>query len=288
MIGIARNCQRVMFLMQQHSETMRQKLRRIIFGTDTKAGRYLDIWLLVCIVLSVGLVFINTVDDINQQYGDWIRIAEWFFTIIFTVEYLLRLYCSAQPIRYASSFYGVVDLLSILPSYLALFFPGANFTLVIRVLRLFRIFRVLKLLRYLSEGNLLLRAVLQSGRKIFLFFFSVSLIVMVLSAIMYVVEGPEHGFTSIPKSIYWTIVTITTVGYGDITPQTTLGQGIAALTMLIGYSIIAIPTGILTAEISNEMVRKKDLRRCANCLKMGHENNALYCDKCGSELETDL
>ncbi len=288
MIGIARNCQRVMFLMQQHSETMRQKLRRIIFGTDTKAGRYFDICLIVCIVLSVGLVFINTVDDINQQYGDWIRIAEWFFTIIFTVEYLLRLYCSAQPIRYASSFYGVVDLLSILPSYLALFFPGANFTLVIRVLRLFRIFRVLKLLRYLSEGNLLLRAVLQSGRKIFLFFFSVSLIVMVLSAIMYVVEGPEHGFTSIPKSIYWTIVTITTVGYGDITPQTTLGQGIAALTMLIGYSIIAIPTGILTAEISNEMVRKKDLRRCANCLKMGHENNALYCDKCGSELETDL
>ncbi len=273
---------------QQSDDSLRQKLRTIIFGTDTKAGRYFDISLIICIVLSVVLVFLDTVDDIHQQYGNWIHIAEWFFTLIFTVEYLLRLYCSAHPFKYARSFYGVVDLLSILPSYLALFFPGANFTLVIRILRLFRIFRVLKLLRYLSEGNLLLRAILLSSRKIFLFFFSVSLIVMVLSAIMYVVEGPENGFSSIPKSIYWTIVTITTVGYGDITPQTTLGQAIAALTMLIGYSIIAIPTGILTAEISNEMVRKKDLRRCANCLKMGHENDAVYCDKCGSELETDL
>ncbi|QDF75772.1 MULTISPECIES: ion transporter [Shewanella] len=269
-------------------ETLKLKLRQIIFGTDTKAGRYFDISLIVCIVLSVALVFVDTIDSIHSRYGEWIRIAEWCFTGIFTIEYLLRLYCSALPVQYARSFYGVVDLLSILPSYLALIFPGANFTLVIRVLRLFRIFRVLKLLRYLSEGNLLLRAMIQSSRKVFLFFFSVSLIVMVLSAIMYVVEGPEHGFTSMPKSIYWTIVTITTVGYGDITPQTTLGQGIAALTMLIGYSIIAIPTGILTSEISQEMVRKKDLRRCSNCLKMGHEVSALYCDKCGSELETDL
>ncbi|MCE9679493.1 ion transporter [Shewanella sp. AS1] len=274
--------------MLEINEINRQKLREIIFGTDTKAGRYFDIGLILCIILSVGLVFLDTIDQVHQQYGSWFRVAEWFFTIIFTLEYLLRLYCSAQPLQYARSFYGIVDLLSILPSYLALFFPGANFTLVIRILRLFRIFRVLKLLRYLSEGNLLLRAMMQSSRKVFLFFFSVSLIVMVLSAIMYVVEGPENGFTSIPKSIYWTIVTITTVGYGDITPQTTLGQGIAALTMLIGYSIIAIPTGILTAEISQEMVRKKDLRRCSNCLKMGHEPSAHYCDKCGSELETDL
>ena len=269
-------------------EARKQKLRQIIFGTDTPAGRYFDLSLIVCIVLSVALVFVDTIDSVHNRYGDLIRIAEWGFTGIFTLEYLLRLYCSSHPVQYARSFYGVVDLLSILPSYLALIFPGANFTLVIRVLRLFRIFRVLKLLRYLSEGNILLRAMMQSSRKVFLFFFSVSLIVMVLSAIMYVVEGPEHGFTSMPKSIYWTIVTITTVGYGDITPQTTLGQGIAALTMLIGYSIIAIPTGILTSEISQEMVRKKDLRRCSNCLKMGHEVSALYCDKCGNELETDL
>ena len=271
-----------------NGDTVRLKLRRIIFGTDTKLGRYFDISLMVCIILSVALVFLDTVASIHDKYGEWIGVLEWGFTLIFTVEYLLRLYCSAHPIRYARSFYGVVDLLSVLPSYLALFFPGASFTLVIRILRLFRIFRVFKLLRYLSEGNILLRAMIQSGRKVFIFFFSVSLIVMVLSAVMYVVEGPANGFTSIPKSIYWTIVTITTVGYGDITPGTNLGQAIAALTMLLGYSIIAIPTGILTAEISQEISRHKDLRRCSNCLKTGHENDAVFCDHCGSELEKEL
>ncbi|GIU50868.1 ion transporter [Shewanella sairae] len=264
------------------------KLRRVIFGTDTPAGRYFDLSLMVCIVLSVALVFLDTVARVHAKYGDIIVMLEWGFTFIFTIEYILRLYCSAKPLSYARSFYGVVDLLSVLPTYLALLFPGANFTMVIRVLRLFRIFRVLKLLRYLSEGNLLLRAMLQSGRKVFIFFFSVSLIVVVLSAVMYVVEGPNNGFTSIPKSIYWTIVTITTVGYGDITPGTPLGQAIAAFTMLLGYSIIAIPTGILTAEISQEIGRTRDLRRCSNCLKVGHENNALYCDHCGSELESEL
>ena len=269
-------------------DTIKLKLRRVIFGTDTRLGRYFDISLIVCIILSVTLVFLDTIAAVHSKYGDIIGIFEWCFTIIFTIEYLLRLYCSAQPIQYVRSFYGVVDLLSILPSYLALFFPGANFTLVIRILRLFRIFRVLKLLRYLSEGNVLLRAMLQSGRKVFIFFFSVSLIVVVLSSIMFVVEGPGNGFTSIPKSIYWTIVTITTVGYGDITPETSLGQAIAAFTMLLGYSIIAIPTGILTAEISQEMVRSKDLRRCSNCLKTGHEKDAIYCDHCGTELETEI
>ncbi|MEC4728304.1 ion transporter [Shewanella sp. D64] len=268
--------------------TIRLKLRRIIFGTDTRLGRYFDIGLIVCIILSVTLVLLDTIAALHNEYGELIRVLEWCFTIIFTIEYLLRLYCSAQPIQYVRSFYGVVDLLSILPSYLALFFPGANFTLVIRVLRLFRIFRVLKLIRYLSEGNVLLRAMFQSSRKVFIFFFSVSLIVMVLGAIMYSVEGPANGFTSIPKSIYWTIVTITTVGYGDITPKTSLGQAIAAFTMLIGYSIIAIPTGILTAEISQEMGRSKDNRRCSNCLKTGHENNADFCDSCGSELEVKI
>ncbi|MBL4815490.1 ion transporter [Shewanella sp.] len=271
-----------------NGSSIRHLLRRIIFGTDTKLGRYFDIALIVCIILSVALVFLDTVASIHERYGEIINILEWGFTIIFTLEYLLRLYCSAHPLRYARSFYGVVDLLSVMPSYLAIFFPGASFTLVIRILRLFRIFRVLKLLRYLSEGNVLLRAMLQSGRKVFIFFFSVSLIVMVLSAVMYVVEGPENGFTSIPKSIYWTIVTITTVGYGDITPGTNLGQAIAALTMLLGYSIIAIPTGILTAEISQEISRSKDLRRCSNCLKNGHENDALFCDHCGGELEREL
>lgn len=264
---------------------LKQTLRSVIFGTETPAGKRFDIALMICIVLSVTLIFIDTIGTIHAQYGDYIRIGEWTFTVIFTVEYILRLYCSLNRLHYARSFFGVVDLVSILPSYLGLIFPGANLALAIRVLRLFRVFRVLKLLRYLSDGNILLKAMILSSRKVFLFFFSVSLIIMVLSVIMYVVEGPVNGFTSIPKSMYWTIVTITTVGYGDITPQTTLGQGIAALTMLIGYSIIAIPTGILTAEISNEMVRTRDLRKCNNCGKKGHDNDAEYCNHCGSELE---
>ncbi|MDI5831338.1 ion transporter [Shewanella xiamenensis] len=263
----------------------KRKLRIIIFGTDTPAGRYFDLGLIICIVLSVALVFLDTVEAFHRDYGHIIRVLEWVFTLIFTVEYGLRLYCATHPVLYARSFYGLVDLLSVLPSYLALFIPGANFTLVIRVLRLFRIFRVLKLLRYLSEGNLLLKAMMQSSHKVFLFFFSVSLIIMVLSAVMYVVEGPENGFSSIPKSVYWTIVTITTVGYGDITPKTELGQAIAAFTMLLGYSIIAIPTGILTAEISQEAGRHRDLRTCNQCHKMGHDLDATYCNRCGCELD---
>lgn len=265
---------------------LKRQLRTIIFGTDTPAGRYFDIALMVCIVLSVSLVFLDTVEIFHREYGQLISVLEWIFTIIFTIEYGLRLYCATHPVLYARSFYGLVDLLSILPSFLALVFPAASFTLVIRVLRLFRIFRVLKLLRYLSEGNVLLRAMMQSSRKVFLFFFSVSLIVMVLSAVMYVVEGPDNGFSSIPKSVYWTIVTITTVGYGDITPKTGLGQAIAAFTMLIGYSIIAIPTGILTAEISQEVGRHRDLRSCNQCHKTGHDLDAMYCSRCGCELDS--
>ncbi|PIW59288.1 ion transporter [Shewanella sp. CG12_big_fil_rev_8_21_14_0_65_47_15] len=264
---------------------LKRQLRIIIFGTDTPAGRYFDIGLMICIVLSVTLVFLDTVESFHRDYDAVIRVLEWVFTLIFTLEYGLRLYCATHPVRYARSFYGLVDLLSVLPTYLALFIPGANFTLVIRVLRLFRIFRVLKLLRYLSEGNLLLKAMMQSSRKVFLFFFSVSLIIMVLSALMYVVEGPENGFSSIPKSVYWTIVTITTVGYGDITPKTELGQAIAAFTMLLGYSIIAIPTGILTAEISQEVGRHRDLRSCNQCHKSGHDLDAMYCNCCGCELD---
>lgn len=265
---------------------LKRQLRTIIFGTDTPAGRYFDIALMVCIVLSVGLVFLDTVEIFHREYGQLISVLEWVFTIIFTIEYGLRLYCATHPVLYARSFYGLVDLLSVLPSYLALLIPGANFTLVIRILRLFRIFRVLKLLRYLSEGNVLLRAMMQSSRKVFLFFFSVSLIVVVLSSVMYVVEGPDNGFSSIPKSVYWTIVTITTVGYGDITPKTGLGQAIAAFTMLIGYSIIAIPTGILTAEISQEVGRHRDLRSCNQCHKTGHDIDAMYCSRCGCELDS--
>ncbi|WP_133407459.1 ion transporter [Parashewanella tropica] len=270
---------------QTESSDLQLTLRKVIFGTDTFAGRVFDIGLIVCIIASVSLLLLDTIDAVNQQYGELFRILEWGFTVAFTIEYGLRLYCSSNRWSYFRSFYGVVDLLSILPSYLMLIFPGASFTLVIRVLRLFRVFRVLKLIRYLSEGNLLLRAMLQSSRKIFVFFFSVSLIILVLGAIMYEVEGPENGFTSIPTSIYWTVVTITTVGYGDITPHTHLGKGIAAFTMLLGYSIIAIPTGILTAEISQEIGKHRDLRSCSNCSTTGHETKAHYCYNCGAELQ---
>jgi voltage-gated potassium channel len=273
---------------QQISEesVLKHQLRTIIFGTDTPLGKAFDIGLMVSIVLSILLICLDTIDNLHADYGQFFLWGEWFFTILFTIEYILRLYCSQNRLLYARSFFGVVDLLSILPTYLALIFPGANFALALRVLRLFRVFRVLKLLRFLADGNLLLKAMMQSSRKVFVFFFSVSLIILVLSVIMYVVEGPNNGFSSIPKSIYWTIVTITTVGYGDITPQTPLGQGIAAITMLIGYSIIAIPTGILTAEISNEIVRVRDLRKCSNCGKKGHDSDAQFCNHCGSELES--
>ncbi|RYV03265.1 ion transporter [Shewanella sp. OPT22] len=273
---------------QKNDSGSRAFIRSVIFGTDTSSGRLFDIGLIVCIIASVLLILLDTIVEVHQEYGEVIRILEWGFTVLFTIEYILRLYSSANPLLYARSFYGIVDLLAILPSFLILLFPGAQFALMIRVFRLFRVFRVLKLLRYLSEGNLLLKAMVHSSRKVFIFFFSVSLIIMVLGSIMYVIEGPENGFSSIPKSIYWTIVTITTVGYGDITPHTALGQGVASLTMLLGYSIIAIPTGILTAEISNEMGRQRDLRRCSNCSTSGHDAEANYCFECGAELQQEI
>ncbi|MDO6620678.1 MULTISPECIES: ion transporter [unclassified Shewanella] len=278
-----------MTLEDKHDNHYKKQIRTIIFGTDTPLGKGFDITLIICILLSVTLIVLDTIDSVHAQYGQAIYYAEWGFTWLFTFEYLLRIYGSLNRWSYMRSFYGIVDLMSILPSFLALIIPGANISLAFRVLRLFRIFRVLKLLRYLSEGNILLKAMIHARRKVFIFFFSVSLIIMALSVVMYVVEGPSNGFTSIPKSMYWTIVTITTVGYGDITPQTNLGQAIASLTMLIGYSIIAIPTGILTAEISHEMGAErelnKDLRKCSNCGARGHQLHALFCHHCGSELE---
>jgi voltage-gated potassium channel len=191
---------------EKTDSSLKQHLRSVIFGTETLAGKRFDIALMVCIVLSVVLIFIDTIEQVNSQYGDYIQIAEWTFTVIFTVEYILRLYCSLNRLHYVRSFFGVVDLVSILPSYLDLIFPGANVALALRVLRLFRVFRVLKLLRYLRDGHILLKAMMQSSRKVFMFFFAVSLIIMVLSVIMYVVEGPNNGFTSIPQSLYWTVV----------------------------------------------------------------------------------
>ncbi|GAB3095123.1 ion transporter [Aestuariicella hydrocarbonica] len=262
----------------------RQKLYTIIFGTGTPAGKRFDMVLIYLIAISVLAMILESVSVIEGRYGVWLNAVEWGFTGIFTLEYLVRIYCSPHPLRYMRSFYGLVDLLAILPSYLGLFLAGMNYLLIIRLLRVLRIFRILKLVRYLSEANILMRAMVMSRRKILIFFSAVLVLSTIFGSLMFLVEGPENGFTSIPKSIYWTIVTITTVGYGDITPQTVIGQFIAAAAMLTGYSIIAVPTGILTAELATEMQRERTSRRCEDCHSSGHESDALYCRYCGTPL----
>lgn len=266
------------------SQPLRENLYRIIFGTDTPAGRRFDVLLIIVIILSVAAVIIASVDRVEAQYGETLRWIEWGFTLLFSAEYLVRLYCSPKPWHYVRSFYGVVDLLSCLPTYIGLFFPAANQLLIIRLLRVLRIFRILKLFRYMTDANLLLRSMLSARRKIFIFLFSVLVVVTIFGSLMFVIEGAESGFTSIPKSIYWAIVTVTTVGYGDITPVTIAGQFIASLAMLTGYAIIAVPTGILSAEIMTEMNRERLTTRCSNCEKTGHESGSDFCRFCGTEL----
>lgn len=260
---------------------LRQQLYDIIFGTETPAGKLFDICLIYAIVLSVAALMMDSVFGLNGSWGSVFTYIEWTFTLLFSIEYLVRIYCSPARFLYMRSFYGVIDLLSILPAYISLLVPGANFFLIVRLLRVLRVFRVLKLMRYISEANFLVRSLLMARRKIFVFFIVVLVFATIFGSIMYVVEGPANGFTSIPKSIYWTIVTITTVGYGDITPQTALGQIVACAAMLTGYSIIVVPTGILTAEMSQEIQRERNLVLCPNCGKSGHEKDANFCSRCG-------
>ena len=263
---------------------LRSELYRIIFGTDTPAGQRFDMCLIYAILISVFAVILDTVDSLHSQFATGFVFLEWLFTGLFTLEYMLRIYCSPNRKKYLFSFYGIVDLISIIPSYLGLIFVGAQYLLIIRLIRVLRIFRVLKLVRYLSEADVLVRSMRQAKRKIFVFFTGVLVLSTLFGCLMYVVEGPGNGFSSIPKSIYWTIVTITTVGYGDITPHTVLGQIIATMAMLTGYSIIAIPTGIITAELANEMRRDKSVYPCPNCVKAGHDIDAIHCKWCGSGL----
>jgi len=263
---------------------IQQRLYTIIFGTETFAGKLFDMALIVMILVSVSVLMAESVPAVAGPYFLYLRALEWGFTLLFTVEYALRIYCSPAPKRYLSSFYGVIDLVSILPTYISLLIPGANVLLVVRIMRFLRIFRVLKLVRYLTEANTLIQSMIRARRKVMIFFLSVLVLATIFGSLMYVVEGADNGFTSIPKSIYWTIVTITTVGYGDITPQTSLGQFIAALAMLLGYSIIAVPTGIFTAELTQEIQRERMGVRCPNCAIAGHENDANFCRSCGSSL----
>lgn len=265
-------------------QPIKHHLYVIIFGTHTRAGRAFDISLIIAIVASLIVLILESIPSVATEWSQQLRYIEYSFTALFTLEYLLRLYCSPNPKSYATSFFGVVDLLAILPTYIAIFFPGASFMGVIRLLRVMRIFRILKLIRYLQDSNILLRSLLMARRKIFIFFSTVGILVTIFGALIFIIEGPENGFTSIPQSIYWAIVTITTVGYGDITPQTAFGKAIASLTMLLGYSILAVPTGIITAELSNEMNSHKELVKCPNCNRSGHDSDAMYCKHCASEL----
>lgn len=261
---------------------LRQVLYDVVFGTESKLGKRFDLLLICAILLSVLAVMLDSVESVSSQYGTQLLVMEWFFTILFTIEYAVRIYISPNSWAYIRSFYGIVDLLSIIPTYLTFFFPGARSLLVIRLLRVLRIFRVLKLARYMGESNILLRSLVTSRRKIFVFFTSVLVLTTIIGSLIFLVEGPQNGFTSIPMSIYWTVVTITTVGYGDIVPITPVGKALAMFTMLVGYSIIAIPTGIVTAELATEMQRDRNLRICPNCGHMGHERDAQYCRFCGA------
>ncbi|MEA1927137.1 MAG: ion transporter [Candidatus Auribacterota bacterium] len=266
------------------SKNFRSRIRDIIFEEDTPAGKIFDVVLIVCILLSVLVVMLDSVRSIKELWGSFIYGWEWFFTIIFAVEYGLRLYSTDHPVKYARSFYGVIDLLAILPTPLSLLFPGAQYLLVIRVLRILRIFRVFKLARFITEMNVLFQALRASLRKIAVFLLVLLTLVIIFGSLMYVIEGEEHGFTSIPKSIYWAIVTLTTVGYGDISPGTSLGQALAAIVMISGYSIIAVPTGIFTLEFSRAMREKGTPRSCPQCGTRTYEPDAVYCRKCGKKL----
>lgn len=264
---------------------LRNSLHEVIFEADTSAGKLFDVILILSIIVSVIVVMLDSVSVLNVQYGTLFFALEWFFTILFTVEYILRLSCIGRPTRYAGSFYGIVDLLSILPSYLSLFLPAGKYLLVIRILRLLRVFRVLKLVQYVGESNYLQRALWASRRKIAVFLLSVFLLMIIFGSVMYIVEGTENGFTSIPRSIYWAVVTMTTVGYGDISPQTGLGQAIASLIMILGYGIIAIPTGIVTAELTFK--QNISTQVCPECSAEGHDLNAKHCKFCGADLHPD-
>jgi voltage-gated potassium channel len=257
----------------------------VIFEADTPAGKLFDVVLPWAIVLSIGLVVLDSVTAIHQVLGGWLYTAEWVFTALFTVEYALRLLSAPRPWRYARSFFGVVDLLAIVPTYLSLFLAGSQTLLVVRALRMLRVFRVLKLSRYLREATVLRQALGASLPKIGVFLYTVLTLVIIFGALMYVIEGPERGFTSIPTSIYWTIVTLTTVGYGDIAPASVPGRMLASLVMIMGYGIIAVPTGIVTVEMSR--ARDADAittRVCGQCLREGHDLDARHCKFCGAQL----
>lgn len=263
---------------------LRSRVHEIIFEADTRAGKWFDILLIGCILVSVTVVMLDSIEPFRGPYGQLFHTLEWFFTVLFSIEYLLRLLSVGRPVKYATSFFGLVDFVSIVPTYLSLIFPATRYFAVIRTLRILRVFRVLKLIQYLREANLLMTALRASRRKITVFLFTVSTLVILFGSLMYVIEGEVSGFSSIPRSIYWAIVTMTTVGYGDISPQTGLGQALASVVMILGYSIIAVPTGIVTVEIGQAMAKEVSTQACPQCGREGHDVQAIHCKFCGEKL----
>ncbi len=263
----------------------RDKLRIIIFEADTTAGKAFDVGLLIAIVLSILTIMLESVQEIKIRFGEWLNFFEIFFTLLFTLEYIARIITIKRPTRYMTSFFGLIDLISILPTYINFFVGGAHILMIVRSFRLLRVFRIFKLMRFLGEASQLAGALRASRAKITVFLGFVFILVVVLGSIMYLIEGGENGFSSIPRSIYWAIVTLTTVGYGDIAPQTVIGQTIASLIMILGYGILAVPTGIVTTELAiSSKKNQHTTRTCAHCSEEGHDDDADYCKYCGAKL----
>lgn len=273
-------------MQQPEPSAFRDKLHEIIFEADTPEGKAFDVILLILIAASVLTVMLESIEPLQRQYAIVFTLVEWVFTIFFTLEYLLRLYCVLRPVKYATSFFGIIDLLAVLPSYLALFLPTAQYFLIIRAFRLIRIFRIFKMAHFINEGDIIIQALRASRAKITVFLTFVSLLVIIIGAIMYLIEGGSNeGFSSIPRGVYWSVVTLTTVGYGDITPRTELGQLISAVVMILGYAIIAVPTGIVSAEFVKEYKSgKANTQACRYCGQEGHDLDAIHCKYCGEKL----
>ena len=265
----------------------RLRLHELIFEADTPAGKFFDIALILAIILSIIAVIFDSVAEVRNEHGQLLNVIEWIFTILFTIEYGLRIISLGQPWRYIRSFYGLVDLIAILPTYISMFFLGSQYLMVIRVLRLLRIFRVLKLAQYLNEAEYLLKAMRASARKISVFLFAILTLVLIFGSLMYIIEGDESGFTSIGVSCYWAITTLTTVGYGDLSPQSPLGRAVASIIMIMGYGVIAVPTGIVTAELVAPITGKVSTQACPDCGAEKHSYDAIHCKYCGTELNPD-
>lgn len=262
-------------------ERLRHRIHTVIYEADSPAGKLFDLTLLALIVISIAAVMLESVAGIHSRFGPELVVVEWIITIFFTIEYIGRLIALRKPLKYVLSLYGIIDLLALLPAYIDLLFPGWHFLVALRAFRLLRVFRILKLVHFVGAGNRLLVALRQSSTKIFVFLFTVLVMCVILGTIMYLIEGGSNGFSSIPKSVYWTIVTLTTVGFGDITPQTPLGQFVSIIIMILGYGIIAVPTGLITAQIISRDKTPENTQMCVNCGADHHPDNAEYCYKCG-------